>query len=142
MTGPHSWWRVLAGLAVIGLGVTMLVAPSLVAGVLPILLFAAFLLALLFMTRGMTIGSQRAAQGHAGMARSSTCCRHPATRSTQPGRCPHCGRNLVPAAPRDDQLARPQAQLQRSDGPQTTPMRQIEQVEADGESAPSVESPR
>lgn len=55
MSGMCLNWKVLAGLAVAGLGV-LVVAPHLALSVLPVLLFAACPLSMLFMMRGMGQG--------------------------------------------------------------------------------------
>lgn len=60
-------WRVLTSLAVVGLGVWV-VAPSLIAGVLPLLFLAVCPLSMILMMRGMQSHGEHA--GHASVSRN------------------------------------------------------------------------
>ena len=94
-------WKVLAGLAVVGVGI-FLVAPGLALAALPLLLLAACPLSMLLMMKSMggMQGTQQNAQQAGAVAASGTqytCSMHPDARADQPGRCPRCGMALVPA---------------------------------------------
>ncbi len=97
-------WKVLAGLAVVGLGVWV-VAPNLVGAALPLLILAACPLSMLFMARGM-----------------------------QGGQCaPQPGQTNQPAGvrlTRDEQLAELKAQLAIAQTRQQAIAREIAELEA------------
>src|SRR6266851_4872876 len=93
-------WKVLAGLGVIAVGI-LVVDPQLAAPIVPLLLVAACPLSMLLMG-GMMMGGQDkqpASTGQTSGAGEYTCPMHPDVRTSQPGRCPRCGMNLVAAAP-------------------------------------------
>jgi hypothetical protein len=100
-------WKVLAGLAVVGLGI-WIVAPTLVGAALPLLLLAACPLSMLFMMRGM-----------------------------QGGQCPAPPQTAEPASPpvsvaltRDEQIAVLKAQLASVQAQQQAIGREIGRLEA------------
>jgi len=96
-------WKVLAGLAVVGLGV-LAVSPRLALAVLPFLAVAACPLSVLFMMRGMSNTASRE------VAASSPAESSPAT-------------TLGSATSRDERIAQLQAEIQRlrTDQPARTP---------------------
>lgn len=102
-------WKVLAGLGAVGVAM-YLVSPSLVVGTLPFLLLAACPLSMLLMGKSMMGGMQQgAAQGQQAAAAGGgdqpyTCPMHAGVRRVQPGRCPECAMDLVPAT-RPEQAA-------------------------------------
>lgn len=148
-------WKILAALGVVGLGI-YIAYPSLIASALPLLLVAACPLSMLLMGgmmgqmgkgQGMPQGQQLSQPGEAGQY---TCPMHPEIQSTQPGRCPTCGMNLVDPSPlrqeqalpatgrgaaltREEQLAQLQTQLQSVSEQQTALARQVEQLQEAGE---------
>lgn len=89
-------WKVLAGLAAVGISVAV-VAPQAALALLPLLLLAACPLSMLLMAgmgmRGMGADRQAAAAGDG----EYTCPMHSQVRSSTPGRCVTCGMALVPA---------------------------------------------
>jgi hypothetical protein len=109
MGGMCLNWKVIAGLAVVGLGIWA-VAPNVVWAALPLLLFLACPISMLLMMRGMQ-GGQCATQG--GQVRSST------------------GVGLT----RDEQLAELKAQLARAQAQRETIDREIARLEAAKEPA-------
>jgi Heavy metal binding domain/Protein of unknown function (DUF2933) len=138
-------WKVIAGLAVVGLGVWVF-EPGLMRAVLPLLVVAICPLSMLFMMRGM-MGGQGAQQdqqmSQPGVMGVYTCPMHPEVRSPRPGRCPTCGMRLVatvPPAPRttttggaltrEEQLARLQAQLASVQATSDAIAKEIAQLEA------------
>lgn len=90
-------WKVLGGLAAVGIGI-WIVAPGALANLLPLLLLAACPLSMMFMMRGM--GGMGGGDAQGTSSGEYTCPMHPNVRQTAPGRCPQCGMALVPAAPR------------------------------------------
>jgi len=152
-------WKVLAGLGVVAVGI-LVVDPQLAARALPLLLVAACPLSMLLMG-GMMMGGQKTQQGQPTLVGQTsdteeyTCPMHADVRSSQPGRCPKCGMNLVPTAPaplapastpivanrvltREEQLARLQAQLQSVAAQQAALAQQVEQLQAaEGSTAPN-----
>lgn len=139
-------WKVLAGLAAVGVGLYV-VRPDLVLSALPLLLLAACPLSMLFMGRMM--GGQQTQPGQVAMAAGGgqyTCPMHPEARSDRSGKCPKCGMELVqsaqprqeaaaPAAAvdatltREEQLARLRAELQTLSEQQAALARQVEELE-------------
>ena len=103
MGGMCLNWRVLAGLAAVGLGVWV-VAPNLVWTALPLLLLAACPLSMLFMMRGMQGGQ---------------CASQPA-QATHP---------VGVAGTREEQLAELKAQLGDVQGQQAAIAREIAELE-------------
>lgn len=133
-------WKVVAGLAGVAL-VVYAVNPQLVLGALPLLLVAVCPLSMLFMGGMMGgMGNQNNQQGQqtvpAGGVGQYTCPMHPEVQSSQPGRCPKCGMNLVPVATprpltREEQLAQLRAQLQKVSDEQAKLAQQVEQLQVD-----------
>jgi len=126
-------WKVLVGLAVVGIAV-FVINPHLALGVLPLLLLAVCPLSMLFMMKSMGGGQQATVNGQ------YTCPMHPEVRSDQPGRCPRCGMELVPTAPQraapavgtqEDRVMHLQAQLQSLKAEQAALEREVEQLEMD-----------
>ncbi len=99
-------WKVLTGLAVVGVGV-WITAPNLIAGALPLLLALACPLSMVFMMKGMSSmgGMQAQHAGQGGAPTHYTCPMHPDVQSDQPGRCPQCSMQLVPATKQATQAA-------------------------------------
>lgn len=92
MGGMCFNWKVVAGLAAVGVGIWV-VRPSLIAAALPLLLLAACPLSMLFMMRGM---------GNMGGMGGGQCASQP-----RPARQPdQTGQPLWPDLARDEQLAR------------------------------------
>lgn len=90
-------WKVLLGLAVVGLGIWV-VAPNMVLTALPLLLLAACPLSMLGMMWGMR-DMHREQAGTASASRlpvTYACPMHPEMRDTGTGDCPKCGMQLVP----------------------------------------------
>lgn len=89
-------WKVLGGLAAVGIGI-WIVAPGALANLLPLLLIAACPLSMLLMGMGgmKTMGGGATQEASGG---EYTCPMHPNVRQTAPGRCPQCGMALVRAA--------------------------------------------
>lgn len=102
-------WKVLAGLAVVGLGIYA-AAPDLVVGALPLLLLLACPLSMLFMGKTM-MGGQHSQQGR----------QPPATTTAAPVNAPLTG---------DEQLAQLQEQLRSVGEQQAALAAQVEQLEA------------
>ena len=139
-------WKVIASLGAVAVGILVL-EPHLAAQALPLLVVAVCPLSMLLMG-GMMMGGEKANQGSSvAMSQSSgtggfTCPMHPDARSDRPGRCPKCGMNLVPVAPaarpmeligvmpREEQVARLQAQLRSMALQQAALTQQIEQLQA------------
>ena len=91
--------KVLAGLAVVGVGV-FLVAPQAALSILPLLLLAACPLSMLLMGKMMMGGGHETANQAAAAEGGYYCPMHPEVRSDSPGTCPKCGMNLQPAPKR------------------------------------------
>jgi len=109
-------WKVVAGLAVVGLGVWAL-APNLVGAAVPLLLVAACPLSMLLMMRGMQGGQ---------------CASQPAQQSSsQP-----VGQQVRAGLTRDEQLAELKAELARTQAQQQAIAREIAELEI--ASAPAV----
>jgi hypothetical protein len=148
-------WKVIASLATVAVGI-LVVEPQLAARALPFLLLAVCPLSMLLMG-GMMMGGQNATQGQSmsmsqtGETGDFTCPMHADVRNSQPGRCPKCGMNLVPAAPalpaptstpiaanrvltRKEQLALVQAQIKSVAAQQAELAQQVEQLQAGEES--------
>jgi hypothetical protein len=142
-------WKVIAGLAVVGLGVWVF-EPGLMGAVLPLLIVAICPLSMLLMMRGM-MGEQGAQQGqqmtHPRATGADTLPMHPELQRAQPGRCTSgCGMNRVATAPpvqeqtphttttdaltRTEQLAALRAQLANIQAQHDAMAREIAQLEA------------
>lgn len=137
-------------------------APTLFVAALPLLFLAICPLSMLVMMGGMGkmmgMGSKGAAGGEqAAAAGPYGCPMHPAVRSEQPGRCPECGMNLVPAAARpeamstigvdaapatrEEQVARLRAQMDSLAEQQAALAQQIEHLDADSAAASTQPDP-
>ncbi|MPZ15318.1 MAG: DUF2933 domain-containing protein [Chloroflexi bacterium] len=92
-------WKVLAGLAVLGLAVWVL-APGAAAAALPVLLALACPLSMLFMMQSMRRqGGQTPTLVDPGPASAQyTCTMHPSVDAAEPAACPICGMRLTPAS--------------------------------------------
>ncbi len=140
-------WKVLTGLGVAAVGI-WIVDPKLIGTALPLLLLAACPLSMLLMMRGMgSMGGMK----QAGGSGTYTCPMHPTVQSDQPGRCPHCGMNLVATAPakqaapaartdlsREERLTELTAQLGRMDAQQQQIAQEIARLERGDASDASV----
>lgn len=129
-------WKVLAGLAAVGVGIWA-VAPGTLAAALPLLLLAACPLSMAIMAFGMRGMASRGE--HAGSATGAgseyTCPMHPRVQSASRGRCPQCGMVLVPtpAAARDPapphRLRALQSQLERAQAEQQALSQELEALQ-------------
>lgn len=145
-------WKVIAGLVAGAIGVYIL-APQLVLGALPLLLFAICPLSMLLMHGMGGHGAHDAAV--TGAAKTYTCPMHPEVQSSEPGRCPTCGMNLVPLVQsqslprspesetstpltREEQLRHLRFELQRLNDRQTALAEEVELLQAGGELQPSL----
>jgi Protein of unknown function (DUF2933) len=142
-------WKVIAGLAVVGLGVWIF-EPGLMRAVLPLLIVAICPLSMLFMMRGLMAGQgaqQDQQMSQPGATGAYTWPPHPEVQRAQPGRCTSgCGMNLVATAPpvqvqtphttttnaltRTEQFAALQAQLASIQAQHDAIAREIAQLEA------------
>lgn len=146
-------WKVIAGLGAVGLAIWVM-APGTVAAALPLLVALVCPLSMILMM-GM-IGRQGSGQqaepvGQAAATGEYVCPMHLQVRASQPGQCPTCGMDLVPAASprerealpaaapepvsREEQLAQLRAELQRINEQQAVLARQVGQLE--GERSPA-----
>lgn len=150
-------WKVVAGLAAVGLAIYILV-PNVIAAALPLLLVLACPLSMLLMGRAMMGGMQQPRQvaqpqqvgqprqvAQLGAASQYTCPMHPQVSAAAPGPCPRCGMALAPAEPprqvpaprpdgataltREEQLALLKAQLERLTEQQAALAGEIEQLQ-------------
>lgn len=135
-------WKVIGGLAVVGVGI-FIVQPGLIGRALPLLLLAACPLSMLLMMGGM---GKMAGMKHEGGGGPYTCSMHPSVHSDRPGRCPSCGMSLVLTGPakqvaqavptnlsREDRLAGLKNQLGAMEAEQQRIAQEIERLAA-GES--------
>lgn len=136
--------KVLIGLAAVAVGVLIL-QPSLFWSAVPTLAILICPLSMGLMMVGMgKIGGMGGHQAQPGQ--QYTCPMHPEVRQDQPGRCPNCGMNLVPAAPsqptlvvpatangnplsREERVAQLQTQLRHVSEQQAALQRQMENLE-------------
>lgn len=144
-------WKVVAGLGLGAVGLYV-VAPQLVLGALPLLVFALCPLSMLLM-HGMGNRNNHTASSADGNA-AYTCPMHPEVQSAAPGRCPKCGMNLMAVEPalqisqssqseahppltREEQLRSLDSELQRLSDRQAALAKEIGRLQAGKGTGPS-----
>src|SRR5437899_3215844 len=113
-------WKVIAGLAVVGLGV-LVVAPSLVAGVVPLLLVAICPLSMLAMAGGMMRGTGQSQEGATCGSIVGGQCASPPAQVSQPSSV---------LLTREEQLAELRAQLTSTQAQQEAIAHELARLES------------